>query len=144
MTTFLLLSGLIISGMLAMVGCGSPTAPNVPAPPSAVPTASNSTGPVQVVVVGDISHGPLQATVQTINDTMVKYGDKVNVSWYDMSTTDGSNYAASHNLTAHMNIVINGKYQYQVNGKAVVFQWFEGQSWTGQDLDAVIAGLVSK
>ena len=29
-----------------------------------------------------------------------------------------------------MNVIINGKYTYQVNGKNVTFQWFEGQGWT--------------
>ena len=41
-----------------------------------------------------------------------------------------------------MNVIINGKYTYQVNGKDVTFQWFEGQQWTKADLDAI--SLVSK
>ena len=42
-----------------------------------------------------------------------------------------------------MNVVIDGKLSYQVNDNAVTFTWFEGQGWTKEDLDAVLAGLVS-
>jgi len=98
---------------------------------------------VNVVVVGDISHGPMQPTVKAIKNVTAKYGDKVNVTWIDMGTTEGMQYAQEHGLSAHLNILINGKYGYTYNGKEIVFQWFEGQQWTKEDLDAVIAGILS-
>lgn len=103
-------------------------------------TADNS---VNIVVVGDISHGPMQPTVKTIKNVTAKYGDKVNVTWMDMGTPEGLQYAQEHGLSAHLNILINGKYSYTYNGKEIVFQWFEGQYWTKEDLDAVIAGILS-
>jgi hypothetical protein len=98
---------------------------------------------VNIVVVGDISHGPMQPTVKAIKNVTAKYGDMVNVTWMDMGTSEGSQYAQEHGLTAHLNILINGNYHYTRNGKEIVFQWFEGQQWTKEDLDAVIAGILS-
>jgi hypothetical protein len=110
-------------------------------PPSTSQPAVNA---VKIVVAGYINHGPMAATVQAIKDVLAKYGNKVDVTWVDLDTTDGAAYFKANNLTAHMNVIINGKYTYKVNGKDVTFQWFEGQQWTKQDLDAVLAGLVAK
>ncbi len=99
---------------------------------------------VDVVVAGYINHGPLQPTVQAIKDVLSKYGDEVKVTWIDLSTQQGQDYYKEHNLTAHMNVIINGTSKYQVNGKSIEFTWFEGQGWTRQDLDTVISGLVNK
>ena len=98
---------------------------------------------VNIVVVGDISHGPMQPTVKAIKNVTAKYGDMVNVTWMDMGTPEGIQYAQEHGLSAHLNILINGNYRYTRNGKEIVFQWFEGQQWTKEDLDAVIAGILS-
>ena len=78
---------------------------------------------VDVVVVGMISHGPMQPTVNAIKEVTSKYPD-VNVKWYDLQTSDGESYAQEHGLTAHLNVLINGKYQYDVNGKTVTFRYF--------------------
>jgi hypothetical protein len=145
MIIFVLLIGLTITGLFSLAGCGTSTASNLQAaPPSTTPATSNSPGAVKVVVAGYINHGPMQSTVQAIKDVLAKYGDKVSVSWVDLNTKDGQAYFKQYGLSAHMNVIINGKYQYQVNGKTVTFQWFEGQKWTGQDLDTVIASLVNK
>jgi hypothetical protein len=82
--------------------------------------------------------------VGAIKEVLAKYGDKVNVTWVDLATTQGQDYFKEHGLTAHMNVIINGKYEYQVNGKDVTFQWFEGQQWTKQDLDAVLGNLLNQ
>jgi hypothetical protein len=95
-------------------------------------------------VAGYINHGPLQPTVQAIKDVLSKYGDRVKVTWIDLSTQQGQDYYTVHGLTAHMNVIINGTSRYQVNGKTVDFLWFEGQQWTKKDLDTVLAGLVNK
>lgn len=93
---------------------------------------------VDVVVVGMISHGPMQPTVNAIKDVLGHYGGRVNVSWVDMSTGEGEEYAQQHGLSAHLNVLVDGRYTYSVNGKDVSFQWFEGQQWTKDDLDAAI------
>lgn len=145
MITLALLIGLTTTGLINLAGCGSSTAPDLQAAPtSATLATSSSPGAVKVVVAGYINHGPMQATVQAIKDVLAKYDDKVDVSWVDLSAKEGQSYFKQYGLTAHMNVIINGKYQYQVNGKTVTFQWFEGQQWTRQDLDAVIASLVNK
>jgi hypothetical protein len=98
---------------------------------------------VDVVVAGVVSHGPMQPTIRAIEEVTSKYGDKVNVTWVNMETADGQKYMDDHKLSAHMNILINGKYQYNLNGKLVTFQWFEGQQWTKADLDGVISDLIN-
>ncbi len=100
--------------------------------------------PINVVVAGYIDHGPLQPTVRAIKDVLSKYGDKVTVTWVDLSSQQGQDYFKEHQLSAHMNVIINGTSQYEVNGRSVDFQWFEGQQWTRQDLDTVLAGLADK
>lgn len=107
-------------------------------------TSPQSSGLVKVVIVGYINHEPLKETVDKIKEVLAKYGDKLDITWMDTDTVNGSVYAVTNDLKAHMNIVINGKYTYKVNGKDITFQWFEGEQWTVQDLDAVLASLVSK
>ena len=101
--------------------------------------AATSNATVNVVVVGMISHGPMQPTIDAIKNVTAKYGDRVSVTWFDLGTLEGAKYAQDHQLSAHLNILINGKYQFSRNGKDITFQWFEGQQWTKEDLDAVIS-----
>lgn len=112
--------------------------------PIVTPTVTANPNAIKVVVAGYMNHGPLRPTVQAIKDVLAKYGDKVSVTWVDLGTKDGAAYFKQNGLTAHMNVIINGKYTYQVNGKTVTFQWFEGQQWKKADLDAVLSNLVSK
>jgi Flp pilus assembly protein TadB len=42
-----------------------------------------------------------------------------------------------------MNVLINGHYQFLVNGRKVTFQWFEGVQWQKNDLNEVISGLLN-
>jgi hypothetical protein len=86
----------------------------------------------------------MQPTVRAIKEVLSKYDDKVAVTWIDLATTEGQSYFQEHGLTAHMNVIINGTSRYQVNGKTVDFEWFEGQQWTETDLDAILASLVNK
>ena len=155
-TVFLLL--LLTVGSLSLTGCSTPASINtgrdlVPTgeQPSSTPKTETNTSPsastsnaITVVVAGYINHGPLQPTVEAIKEVLAKYGDKVNVTWVDLATAQGQDYFKEHGLTAHMNVIINGKYEYQVNGKDVTFQWFEGQQWTKQDLDAVLGNLLNQ
>ena len=114
-----------------------------PFPPVVSPLPpSDSSGVVSVVMAGYINHGPLQSTVMAVKDVVKKYGNKVKLTVVDLSTTAGQNYFKANDLTAHMNIIINGRYEYNINGNDVVFQWFEGTIWTKEDLDAVLMSLV--
>jgi hypothetical protein len=105
--------------------------------------ASTSGDKVNIVVAGYINHGPLQPTVDAIKDVISKHGDKLNVEWIDLTTDEGQKYFQDHGLTAHMNVLINGKYKYKVDGKDVDFEWFEGQNWNKNDLDTVINDVLS-
>ena len=97
---------------------------------------------VEVVVLGMVNHGPMQPTINAIKEVTSKYGSDVNLKLIDLESEEGQKYSQEHDLTAHLNVVINGKYQYNINGKDVTFQWFEGQQWTKEDLDAVISSLL--
>ena len=97
---------------------------------------------IEVVVLGMTNHGPMQPTINAIKEVTSKYPD-VNLIILDFESQEGQNYAQEHGLSAHLNIIINGKYQYNINGKEITFQWFEGQQWTKDDLDAVISNILS-
>lgn len=102
-----------------------------------------ATGKVNVVVAGDINHGPMQPTIRAIKEVTGKYGDQINVTWIDLDTAEGARYFREHSLSAHLNVLINGHYQFLVSSRKVTFQWFEGVQWKKSDLDAVISGLLN-
>jgi len=156
-----LLSGLLVIGLVISAGCssqssngnpsqsipsqsGSASVPSATQPPVETGSPKITTNPVSVVVAGYINHGPLQPTVQAIKGVLAKYDDKVTVTWIDLATAEGQTYFQAHGLTAHMNVIINGTSKYQVDGKTVDFEWFEGQQWTREELDEVLANLINK
>ncbi|MGD0353359.1 MAG: hypothetical protein ABSB38_07680 [Dehalococcoidia bacterium] len=165
--TAVLLLGTLIIGFLSSTGCSSESSAgettqsqletslsdnkestSIPStttqPPTEVSSPTVPTSPVSIVIAGYINHGPMQPTVRAIKEVLTKYDDKVAVTWIDLGTTQGESYFQDHGLTAHMNVIINGTSIYQVDGKTVDFEWFEGQQWTEKDLDTVLANLVSK
>jgi hypothetical protein len=158
--TIVTLAGLLILVFSLALGCSppssiatkSPPANSLPeaglsltSPPSKEGSAATvSSNQVTIIVAGYINHGPLQPTVRAIKEVLAKYGDKVVVTWVDMATAQGDSYFKEHGLTAHMNVIINGTSKYQVSGKNVDFQWFEGQQWNKNDLDTILANLVNK
>ncbi len=165
--TTLFLFGLLIIGFSVATGCSSQSSagstpiqsqsetsvsdnkestsiPSATQTPTEVTSPIVQTSPVSVVIAGYINHGPMQPTVRAIKEVLSKYDDKVAVTWVDLDTTEGQSYFQEQELTAHMNVIINGTSRYQVNGRTVDFEWFEGQQWTETDLDAVLASLVNK
>jgi len=120
-----------------------PTASSTAPEPSVTSPSPESVSPVTVVIAGYINHGPMQPTVRAIQEVLAKYDDRVAVSWIDLTTAEGQTYFQKHGLTAHLNVIINGTSTYQVDGKTVVFEWFEGQQWTKEELDAVLANLIN-
>jgi hypothetical protein len=101
-----------------------------------------STDKVNIDVAGMINHGPMQPTVKAIKEVTSKFGDKVTVNWIDTTTEDGQKYLQDHGLSAHLNILINGIYRFNLDGKDVTFQWMEGGTWTKDNLDAVISDTI--
>jgi hypothetical protein len=102
-----------------------------------------STDKVIIDVAGMINHGPMQPTVEAIKEVTSKFGENVTINWIDTTTEDGQKWLQDHGLSAHMNILINGNYKFNLDGKEVTFQWFEGQYWTKEDLEAVINDVLS-
>jgi hypothetical protein len=98
---------------------------------------------VEVVVLGVVTHGPMQPTVRAIEEVTAKYDSQITVRWLDFESDEGEKYAQDHGLTAHMTILINEKYEYNIDGKEVVFQWFEGGQWTKEDLDMIISNSLN-
>jgi hypothetical protein len=115
---------------------------STPVPSQEVDSSTAPSSPVTVVIAGYINHGPMQPTVRAIKEVLSKYDGNIDVTWVDLATTQGQSYFQEHGLTAHMNVIINGKSEYEVNGKTVDFEWFEGQQWTEEELDTVLAGLI--
>jgi hypothetical protein len=120
---------------------GATSPPAAAAQPVKEPPAVHN---VDVVIAGYLNHGPMQPTIRAIKDILAKYEDNVAVTWIDLGTQEGAAYFKQNNLTAHMNVIINGTYEYNVNGKHIEFQWFEGTQWTKQDLDAVLSNLINQ
>jgi|WetSurMetagenome_2_1015567.scaffolds.fasta_scaffold122220_3 hypothetical protein len=105
-----------------------------------VPGVNAATGSgVDIVEIGMLSHGPMQPTVSAVNEVLSNYGDQIHMTKYDLTTAEGAQYAKDHGITQHFSIFINGKDHFMVGGKDVTFEMFEGQQWTKQDLDTVIA-----
>jgi len=94
---------------------------------------------VDIVEIGMFTHGPMQPTLRAVDEVLGKYSDQVRVTKYDITTPEGAKYAKDHGITVHFSLFIDGKNHFLVSGKDVTFEWFEGQEWTKQDLDAVIA-----
>jgi hypothetical protein len=100
--------------------------------------AAESQAPIQIVEIM-MPHGPMQPTLRAVDEVVAKYGDKVNLTKYDITAVEGGKYAKDNGITAHFDLFINGKDTYVNNGTTVTFQWFEGEGWKKADLDAAIA-----
>jgi hypothetical protein len=103
---------------------------------------ADSTNNVSIDVVGYINHGPMQPTIRAIKEVTSEYGDRISVNWIDLGSEEGQKYFNDRDLSAHLNILINGNYKYKLDGKEVTFQWFEGQNWTKEDFDSVINDIL--
>jgi hypothetical protein len=104
---------------------------------------ADSPNEVNIDVAGYINHGPMQPTIKMIKEVTSKYDDRISVNWVDLGSEEGQKYFNDHDLSAHLNILINGNYKYKLDGNEVTFQWFEGQNWTKEDLDSVISDILA-
>lgn len=113
-----------------------------------VACSGQADGLVQVEIIS-LDHAPIRPAVQEAIDVVAAFGDKVAVQRYDFDTPDGAAFAEAHDLTEHtpVAIFVNGKMEFEVNGRSVTFSSFpqgtgtgmvtEGE-WTMDDLRTVL------
>jgi hypothetical protein len=91
-----------------------------------------------------MNHGPLQASLDQIKQVFSKYGNKIEVSWYDFETKEGEQFMAKKGVNQHVPLVIwlDGKFAIPVKGQEIKFvgfptgsgpAFFQGK-WTMDDL----------
>jgi hypothetical protein len=101
-----------------------------------------------------MNHGPLQSSLEQIKQVFSKYGNKIEVSWYDFESKEGEQFMAKKGVTQHVPLVIwmDGKFAILVNGKEIKFvgfptgsgpAFFQGK-WTMDDLRNVLDQITSK
>ena len=101
-----------------------------------------------------MNHGPLLPSIEQIKQVFSKYGNKINVSWYDFESKEGEQLMAKKGITQHVPLVIwiDGKFAAPVNGKEIKFvgfptgsgpAFFQGK-WTMQDLRKVLDQMTNK
>ena len=101
-----------------------------------------------------MNHGPLLPSLEQIKEVFSRYGNKINVSWYDFESKEGEQFMAKKGVTQHVPLVIwiDGKFAISVNGKEVKFvgfptgsgpAFFQGK-WTMEDLRQALDQVTSK
>lgn len=101
-----------------------------------------------------MNHGPLLPSLEQIKQVFSKYGNKINVSWYDFESKEGKQLMAKKGITQHVPLVIwiDGKSTVPVNGKEIKFvgfptgsgpAFFQGK-WTMEDLRKVLDQMTNK
>jgi hypothetical protein len=101
-----------------------------------------------------MNHGPLLPSLEQIKEVFSRYGNKINVSWYDFESKEGEQFMAKKGVTQHVPLVIwiDGKFAISVNGKEVKFvgfptgsgpAFFQGK-WTMEDLRQALNQITNK
>ena len=101
-----------------------------------------------------MNHGPLQSSLDQIKQVFSKYGNKIEVSWYDFESKEGEQFMVKKGINQHVPLVIwvDGKSAIPVNGKEVKFigfptgsgpAFFQGK-WTMEDLRKALDQMTSK
>ena len=101
-----------------------------------------------------MNHGPLLPSLEQIKEVFSRYGNKINVSWYDFESKEGEQFMARKGVTQHVPLVIwiDGKFAISVNGKEVKFvgfptgsgpAFFQGK-WTMEDLRQALNQITNK
>lgn len=141
---------ILILVALAVAACtgGSGTAPDAvgsSSPPSErVPTEDG----IRVEIIS-LDHAPIRPFTQAALEIAGSYGDDMTVIVYDFDTPEGKAFAEETGLTEHtpIAIFIDGRYEFDVNGRTVAFLDFpqgEGTgvvadgNWTMDDLRTVL------
>ncbi len=101
-----------------------------------------------------MNHGPLKASLEQIKQVFSKYGNKINVSWYDFESKEGEQFMTQKGVNQHVPLVIwmDGKFAIPVKGKEIKFvgfptgsgpAFFQGK-WTMEDLRSALDQITSK
>jgi hypothetical protein len=101
-----------------------------------------------------MNHGPLLPSLEEIKGVFLKYGNKINVSWYDFESKEGEQFMAKKGITQHIPLVIwiDGKSAVPVNGKEIKFvgfptgsgpTFFQGK-WTMEDLRQALNQITNR
>jgi len=101
--------------------------------------------PVEILYM---SHGPLMPTIKEIQVLCNRYGNKINVSWYDFESPEGEQFMARKGIRQHVPLVIwiDGKSTIAMKGKETNFigfptgsgpAFFQGK-WTMDDLSRAL------
>lgn len=97
-----------------------------------------SEGPVQVEIIS-LDHSPIRPAVQEVEDVVAEFGDKVTMQSYHFGTSEGDVFAEEHGLQEHtpMAIFVNGKMEFEVDGRSVKFYSFPQGGGTGMVAEGV-------
>ena len=116
-------------------------------------------GPVQAgasdMVKIDIlfmNHGPLRPTIRNLQELFGHYQGKVNIVWYDEDQKEGKAFEKDKGIQGHVPLLllINGKKEFMVEGKTIVFEGFPSGSgpfkevegnWSITDLQRLLDSL---
>ena len=101
-----------------------------------------------------MNHGPLQSSLGQIKQVFSKYGNKIDVSWYDFESKEGEQFMVKKGINQHVPLVIwlDGKFTIPVNGREIKFvgfptgsgpAFFQGK-WTMEDLQQALNQITSK
>ena len=99
-----------------------------------------------------MNHGPLRPTIRNLQELLDHYQGKVNVVWYDEDLKEGKAFENDKGIQGHVPLLmlINGKKEFVVEGKAIVFQGFPSGSgpfkevegnWSITDLQRLLDSL---
>lgn len=101
-----------------------------------------------------MDHGPLQSSLKQINDIFSRYGDKIEVFWYDFESKEGVQFMDKRGITQHIPLIIwmNGRFSLPVDGKEIRFvgfptgsgpAFFQGK-WTIEDLRKALDKIIGE
>lgn len=95
-----------------------------------------------------MNHGPLKPTIGKMKELFSRYGDRVNVSWYDFESAEGEQFMAKKGIKQHVPLLvwIDGSPSVKVGEKETKFIGFPTGSgpasfqgkWTMDDLKAAL------
>jgi len=95
---------------------------------------------VYIQIVGFLNHIPVKEMIADIDRVLNTYNDSLVVELIDEESENGQLFLEKNSLTGHIPIVIfiNGKYQFDINGKEVTLKGHKGYDWDIEDLDKII------
>jgi len=141
----LLILTLVAVAVAACTG-GSGTSPDSVGRSSPPSEQAENGIPVEII---SLDHAPIRPFTEAALEIANSYGDDVTVIVYDFGTPEGEAFAEERGVTEHtpIAIFIDGRYEFDVDGRTVAFLNFpqgEGTgvvaegTWTMDDLRTVL------